>query len=618
MKYNAVKVLTLSSILTLMNYKNMNNSSTMGISPANITYSVILSFILGFGMFGNTFVLWFGLDNFLKFQKRQRRFYYLPVIHKLSLFCLPLIQFHFHLSLINILLLCTIPFRMIEMLTENWILFNTSCKLQQGIVFLNYLVSLSFLLIKIIYNMFVGHFSKWKNHKRFINRQYLVLGRICDSPATVAMAIASSPNPLCDDEEMNRESAWEKLTNRNKKRKILKLSKTYALIPTIVIYIVSVLIALPIFVYGEKNSQELCGCNIFYFEFEKEVYSREKLVMEFPTFNFDCLTKTCFTKQNFLASCNASENFFQNYETSTSNTNANHTILKRSDKFVTFDSTRETSVINFTVYEYFDRAISERSCIQSLRETTSFYTFYRWFNFCSLFFAMFVVLVSYEIRVKSMRRDAIQAFRNKPKILRNHRKLNISIAQNEKELQKDLYSHKELITTIIVFATCWFLYNLFEVIKLFLSFILSERECRIFTNVAMIMVYFNAVINPYLLIFLKNRTSFKKYYNILEKRYYNTNEMAKASKTQTSEVLALSVYTNTGSGVRFNAAEDSGSVLFMIRSMMRHSKVGDIKNKLLWVRRTLELDSNLSSTVKISNLDSSFSRIRTRTRSCNF
>ena len=536
----------------------MNNSPSTGISPVDIAYSVILGFIFGFGMVGNVIVSWFGLRNFLNFQKRQRRFKYFSVIQKLSLFCLPLIQFHFHLSLINILLLLTIPFNIIEMLAENWILFNTSCKLQQGIVFLNYLVSVSFLLVKIIYNMFVGHFSKWKNHKRFIYRQYLVIGRICDFPATVAMAIASLPNPLCDDEEMKRESAWEKLTSRNKKRKILKLSKTYALIPTVVIYIVSVLIALPIFVYGEKNSQELCGCNIFYSEFEKEIYSREKLATEFPTLTFDCLTETCISKKNFFASCNASKDFFQSNETPNLNTNINHTILKKSVD-VTFDSTTKTSVINFTVYEYLDRAISERSCIRNLRQTSGFYKFYRWFNFCSLFFAMFVVFVSYKIRVKSMRRDAIQAFRNKPKVLRNHRKLNTSIAQNEKELQKDLYSHKELITTIIVFATCWFLYNLFEVIKLFLSFILSESECRIFTNVAMIMVYFNAGISPYLLIFLKNRTSFKRYDNI--------HEMAKPSKTNSAEVLALSAYTNTRSGApRFSVPEDLKSFCPSIRS----------------------------------------------------
>ena len=294
---------------------------------------------------------------------------------------------------------------------------------------------------------------------------------------------------------------------QNKRFSFLFANK-FSVVSIVLIYAISALIALPAFIYSDKNGSEVCSCNIVFPGAKNTFGACEELAAKFPNFNFDCPTKHCRSQQEVLFFRSATEKFLCNIanQSTVLNMNIINSINTTSRNDVIFHSTT-TNQVDFNEFQNFSVVISQGNCLDNLKQAGIPLKLYIWFNFLYLFLAFLSIYVCIKFTFTRIRRHGVQLLGNKPQLLRNNRKFRASIKQNIDECRnkffKVMFKNKFLI--FIVFAICWFIHFLIEIIKLHFYFGLSEVACRILGDMCMAIIYINASFNIFIHIFVRRR-----------------------------------------------------------------------------------------------------------------
>ena len=453
--------------------------ATSTYSTENIAFAAILGLVGIVGISGNILRI-IQLVKLSVIESHDKYFY--------------LIATYFHHAIANILLLLTIPFSISEKLNGYWNFSQGVCKFYQGIIYFTYSMSLLAILARIVAALISQNYREWKDHKKFYTKQYYVL---CDFNAST-LEIVLQTMYLCD---FRKEEECKFVDSKLKDKFLYK----YYLVSTSVIYIISVLIALPVFVYSDKNGFEFCSCNILFPGTKYKLRVCEEFVAKFSEFNFNCSTKICISQQEVPNFRNVTENFLRNIANATraSDVNIINSINATSKTVITFQSTT-ANLIDFYEYENFSVSFTQEHCLENLKHASISLKLFIWFNLLYLFFVFFFLYILVKFTVRTIRRHGVQLFGNKPKLLRNNRKFRASIKQNVDEcLNKFLkVNFKNRFLTLRFFALCWFIYYLIKIIKLYFYFSLSENVCRTLSDVSMLTIYINAGISILISIFM--------------------------------------------------------------------------------------------------------------------
>ena len=462
----------------------MMNSTSISFAGA-IAFATILGLFGMVGIFGNIVMIIYFVKtqkNMIFWSKKEAFIY--------------MIGFFFHHSIANIMLLLTIPFSISEKLNGYWNLSQSACKLHQGTIYFSYAASLLLFLARFLQTLILNNYRKWKDQERFLTKQTFVLRHICTSTVHIVL----------------QTTLLSSLHEKKQRRFNHKFFQQSAIVLTILIYTISVLIALPAFIFSDKSGYEFCSCNILFPDTNKRLSVCEEFAARFPAFNFNCPTKNCITQQEFSDFRNAAEEFLPNTTVSTnkttsSNINITSLITTTTKNVMVFRST--TNLVGSNEYENFSVSSPYETCLDNLKQTSISLKLYTWFNFLCLFLVCFVFVVSVNFTLTNIRKHAVQLLGNKPKLLRNTRKFHASLKQNIDECLDGIYSKKIKTFPAVSFALCWFVYYLIEIIKLHFYSSLSENTCRTLSDVSMSIIYINAGYNIFIVIYF-NRNQIKK------------------------------------------------------------------------------------------------------------
>ena len=467
----------------------MKNATSIS-SAENIVFATILCFVGIAGIVGNILVIF-------NFAKQFKRFFFLRSF--LQSWFFDMIGMRFHLAIANIMLLLTIPFYISE---KHRSLSQSGCKLYKGIIYFTYSISLLAFLARIVLRLIFDNYGKWKDHERFYTKQYYVLRHLCAS----TLPIVLQTTYLTKLRKKNYKKIY-RFNMQNKHFSFLFVDK-FSVVSTILIYAISVFIALPAFSYSDKNGFEVCSCNIVFPGAENTFGACEELAANFPEFDFNCPTKHCISQQEVSDFRSATENVLRNIANQSNELNMNiiSSINTTSRNDMIFHSTT-TNLVDFNEFQNFSVVISQENCLDNLKQAGIPLKFYIWFNFLYLFLAFLFIYVCIKFTFTRIRRHGVQLLGNKPKLLRNNRKFRASIKQNIDECRNEFFKVKfeEKFLIFIVFAICWFIYFLIEIIKLHFYFGLSEAVCRILSDVSMAIIYINAGFNIFIHIFQRRR-----------------------------------------------------------------------------------------------------------------
>ena len=432
--------------------------------------------IIGFygivGIFGNAVIVIY----FVKIQ------YKVPLLIRKKLFFFSMIGSFFHHSIANILFLLTIPFSISEMLNGYWKLSQSACKFHQGIIYFSYSASLLLFLARFLLGLIVNNYGKWKDQERFLTKQTFVLRHICTS--TIPIVLQTT---LLSSLDNKKEKRFRRYYGKFLQRSAIAL--------TILIYTISVLIALPAFTYSDKSGYEFCSCNILFPDTNKRLSVCEEFAARFPAFNFNCSTKNCRTQQEFSDFRYAADEFLRTTivstnKTTSSNINITSSILTTTKNAMVVNST--TNVVGFNEYENFSVSFPHETCLDNLKQASISLKLYIWFNFLCLFLVCFMFIFFVKFTLTKIRKHAVQLLGNKPRLLRKTRKFHASLKQNINECLDEIYNESTNISLAVIFALFWFVYYLIEIIKLHFYSSLSEDTCRILSDASMATIYINA------------------------------------------------------------------------------------------------------------------------------
>ena len=407
--------------------------------------------------------------------------------------------------------LLTIPFCISENLNGYWNLSQSACKFYKGITYFTYSLSLLAFLARIIALLVLENYGKWKDHEIFYTKQYYVLRHLCVSTLPIVLQTTYLTDIYKEKQrKFNRYVFFsDKFANE-----ILK-------VPTFLMYAISLLIALPAFIYSDKNGYEVCSCNIVFPGAENTFSACKELATNFPNFNFDCPAKHCRSQQEVSGFRSATEKFLCNIanQSTVLNMNIINSINTTSRNAMTFHSTT-TNLMDFNEFQNFSVLFSQKNCLDNLKQASITLKLYIWFNFLYLFLAFLFVYVCIKFTFTRIRRHGVQLLGNKPQLLRNNRKFRASIKQNIDECRNEFFKvkFKEKFLIFIVFALCWFIYFLIE-IKLHSYFGLSEAVCRILSDVSMAIIYINAGFNIFTHIFVYIFSYRRRFKDLILKGY---------------------------------------------------------------------------------------------------
>ena len=461
-----------------MDSEDLMNSTSIFFAENN-AFATILGLFGMVGIFGNTTII-------IYFVKTQKRIF----MSKKEAFVF-MIAFFFHHAIANTMLLLTIPFSILEKLNGYWNLSQSACKFYQGIIYFSYSASLLLFLARFLLSLVAGNYGKWKDQERFLTKQTFVLRHICTS--TVPIVLQTTLLSSLDEKKQRRFG-----------RHYFKFLQRSAIALTILIYVISVLIALPAFIFSDKSGYEFCSCNILFPDTNKRLSVCEEFAARFPAFNFNSPTKNCISQQEFSDFRYAADEFLRNTTVSTnktklSNVNITGSIMTTSKNALVFHST--TNVIGSNEYENFSVSFSQETCLDNLKQASISLKVYMWVNFLCLFLVCFVFVVFVKFTLTKIRKHAVQLLGNKPKLLRNTRKFHASLKQNIDECLDDIYNKKINTFPAVSFALCWFVYYLIEIIKLHFYSSLSENTCRTLNSVSMAIIYINAGYNIFIVVY---------------------------------------------------------------------------------------------------------------------
>ena len=364
-----------------MDFEDIKNATSIS-SSENILYTMILVVSGIAEMIGKTVIL----VRSAKIEFKSLKIFRVHIIVKIKMIFVAMFFRYFHFALASIMLLLTIPLSISEKQYGYWNLSQSACKFHKGIAYFCYSMSLLFLFFKTVVLLIEQNYGKWKDHERFFSKQYLVLHKLCASTLPIAL----------------RTTYLSRLALKHKKSKRMFRSKLTTelkfripIVSTVLIYAISALCALPVFIYSGKHGYEFCSCNILFPGSEKRLRVCEEFAAKFSAFNFNCPTNTCISRKEVYDFRNTVEKFLRNTANKTKMLNVNiiNSIMTTPQNAVAFQSTT-TNRINSKEYENFSFSFSNENCLDNLKHASISLKIYYGLtsSFCLLLSCQFISL----------------------------------------------------------------------------------------------------------------------------------------------------------------------------------------------------------------------------------